>query len=207
MARIEAGPAGSRSTPQTSSAEAIRAAERLCLERGARLTFMRRAVFETLCAAGQPLGAYQIMDRLSRSLGKYPGPPTVYRALEFLLRHGLVARIESRNAFVPHVAPGREQAGVFFICEQCGDAAELAGGAVSGLLRRDADALGFEIGRQVVELQGTCAHCRDERGGAHGRDERGGDEDGAPDATQAVRPIAETAAAGLLRKAQRYRAP
>lgn len=42
-------------------------------------------------------------------------------------------------------------------------AAELADSAVVGLLRKDADSLGFEIGRQVLELQGTCSHCRDER--------------------------------------------
>lgn len=150
-------------TARRSSLHAMQAAEQICVERNARFTFMRRAVFETLCDADQPLSAYQIMDRLSRSLDKYLGPPTIYRALEFLLKHKLIARLESRNAFMPHIDPSRDGAGVFFICEQCGTTAELADSAVVRLLRKDADTLGFEIGRQVVELQGTCAHCRDER--------------------------------------------
>lgn len=148
----------------TSPLVAMQAAEQICMERNARFTLMRRAVFETLCEAGHPLSAYQIMDRLSRGLGRYLGPPTIYRALDFLLEHNLIARLESRNAFVAHADPAQDKTGVFFICEQCGNAAELADSAVVGLLRKDADTLGFEIGRHVVELQGTCAHCRDERG-------------------------------------------
>lgn len=150
-------------TAGNSSLNAMRAAERICTERNARFTFMRRAVFETLCEAGHPLSAYQIMDRLSRALDKYLGPPTIYRALDFLLKHKLIARLESRNAFVAHVDPLQDEAGVFFICDQCGSAAELTDNALVRLLRKDADSLGFEIGRQVVELQGTCAHCRDDR--------------------------------------------
>jgi Fur family zinc uptake transcriptional regulator len=147
-------------TSEQRSADPVRAAERICQERNARFTFMRRAVFEALCEAGRPLGAYDVMDRLSRVLNKPLGPTTVYRALEFLLKHRLIARIESRNAFVPNTDPSHRN-GVFFICMHCGSAAGIADSAIENLLRRDAAALGFEIGRQVVELQGSCANCRD----------------------------------------------
>lgn len=145
------------------TSNAMSAAELICGERNARFTFMRRAVFATLCEAGHPLSAYQIMDHLSRAFDKCLGPPTIYRALDFLLKHKLIARLESRNAFVVHVDPLQDGAGVFFICDHCGSAEALHDNALARLLRKDADTLGFEIGRQVVELQGTCAHCRDER--------------------------------------------
>lgn len=145
-----------------SAVDPVQEAERICEQRNARFTYMRRAVFEVLCEAGRPLGAYDIMERLSRVLNKHLGPPTVYRALEFLLKHRLIARIESRNAFVPNTDPSHRNAGVFFICMHCGSAAEMEDSAIAKLLRKDAATLGFEIGKQVVELQGTCANCRDD---------------------------------------------
>src|SRR3954470_5316099 len=79
--------------------DAMAAAEAHCLDRGQRLTAMRREVLATLLASHQPLGAYEIIDRIAPR-GTRPAPITVYRALDFLRENGLVHRIESRNAFV-----------------------------------------------------------------------------------------------------------
>src|SRR6188472_2050822 len=81
------------------SADAMAAAQTLCDERGQRLTPIRRDVLAALLASHQPLGAYEIMERVAHS-GPRPAPITVYRALDFLRENGLVHRIESRNAFV-----------------------------------------------------------------------------------------------------------
>src|ERR1700678_777705 len=85
----------------TCTSAAIAHAEELCAARSQRLTPMRRHVLEALLASHKPLGAYEIMDRLSDQ-GR-PAPITVYRALEFLRHNGFVHRIESRNAFVAFV--------------------------------------------------------------------------------------------------------
>src|SRR5438105_11892694 len=81
------------------SADVMAHAEALCVARDQRLTATRRRVLEALTASHQPLGAYEIIDRLAAS-GPRPAPPTVYRALDFLVANGLVHRIESRNAFI-----------------------------------------------------------------------------------------------------------
>ena len=60
---------------------------------------MRRRVLEALLASHQPLGAYELIDRLAVR-GARPAPITIYRALDFLREQGLVHRIESRNAFI-----------------------------------------------------------------------------------------------------------
>jgi Fe2+ or Zn2+ uptake regulation protein len=74
-------------------------AEALCAERGQRLTPIRRKVLGVLLGSHNPLGAYEIIDRLAPK-GPRPAPITAYRALDFLRENGLVHRIESRNAFV-----------------------------------------------------------------------------------------------------------
>src|SRR5947208_16976337 len=78
------------------STDAMAIAEAQCAERGQRLTPIRREVLAALLDSHQPVGAYEIMERLAPS-GPRPAPITVYRALEFLRENSLVHRIESRN--------------------------------------------------------------------------------------------------------------
>lgn len=140
----------------------MRDAELVCAQRGVRFTSHRRAVLEMLWRAGQPVGAYDLKREMEVKLGRPLSPPTVYRALEFLLEQGLASRIETRNAFVPHTHPNPDQACVFFICQQCGSSSEVENQGVDALFERDAQSLGFRIGRRVVEMQGTCVHCLSE---------------------------------------------
>ena len=117
------------------STDAMAVAEALCGERGQRLTPIRRKVLAALLGSHQPLGAYDIIERLAPT-GPRPAPITVYRALEFLRENGLVHRIESRNAFIACVhnhATG--ELVVFLICERCGAVGE----ASSAQVGRDAD--------------------------------------------------------------------
>jgi Fur family zinc uptake transcriptional regulator len=86
------------------------------------------------------------------------------RVLELVwssLEHGLIHRIESRNAFVGCPAPSRSHAGQFLICRDCGAAAELADPGIDQALARGAAALGFTVERKTVELGGLCPACRE----------------------------------------------
>jgi len=139
---------------------ALARAEAVCAERGARLTPMRRRVLESLAASHQPLGAYEIIDRLAEG-GPRPAPITVYRALDFLLANGLVHRIESRNAFIACI--NNHASGslvVFLICERCGAVGEAPAKAVSEALLCAATQACFVPKAPVIEITGICAHCR-----------------------------------------------
>ncbi|MFD0386698.1 transcriptional repressor [Tistrella bauzanensis] len=72
----------------------------------------------------EPVRAYDVLDRLKDERSG-AAPPTVYRALDFLLEQGLVHRIESMNAFVGCGLAGRVHSGQFLICDSCGRVAEL----------------------------------------------------------------------------------
>ncbi len=139
----------------------LRDAEQHCHSLGLRLTPIRRRVLELIWRSHRPSGAYELLEQLARE-GHRPSPPTVYRALDFLLDNGLIHRVSSRNAFVGCTHPGDEHAAQLFICERCGVAVEQADTAVNQRIRHNAQALRFRIHRQTVEISGICPQCRPE---------------------------------------------
>lgn len=145
--------------------DALARAERTCAERGARLTEIRRRVLELVWRSHEPVKAYSILESLGTARRR-AAPPTVYRALDFLRREGLVHRIESLNAYVGCGDPGHAGAVQFMICRACGTAAELADPGVSGRLARRAGELDFVMDAQTIEIHGLCARCRPARGAA-----------------------------------------
>lgn len=143
-----------------------RIAAKICKERGLRFTPRRRQVLEALLACNGPVSAYGLIRMLEHRLGRRINPPTIYRALEFLQEQALVIRIETRNAFLPAHGPGGEHVGAYFLCDSCDMVQKVD---LPDLHREVADCarqLGFDVGRRIIELQGTCADCRstDEEG-------------------------------------------
>jgi len=136
----------------------LKQAEALCRERGVRLTDQRRTVLQLLCVSDKPLSAYELLDRM-RDVVKNPAPPTVYRALDFLLEQGLVHKLESLHAYVGCAHPDHPHASQFLICDDCGEVAEVEDPSVAESLKAAGRAIGFRTKRPVVELLGTCAQC------------------------------------------------
>lgn len=134
-------------------------ASALCKERGARLTPLRRLVLEFVWDGHKPLGAYDILKRLCGKRGTV-APPTVYRALDFLLAHGLVHRIESLNAYTGCPHPDGTHGGQFLICSSCGAVAEINDTAINGAIQTSAEDVGFTVGHRTIEVEGLCAECK-----------------------------------------------
>lgn len=140
-------------------AHALETAEAECKRRGARLTEVRRRVLELVWQSHAPVGAYALLENLGRE-GFCAAPPTVYRALDFLLAHGLIHRIERLNAFMGCSRPGVPHAGQFLLCTGCGAAAELNDPAIDAAVSAAASRLGFTLTGQTVEADGLCPACR-----------------------------------------------
>ncbi|MES9963333.1 MAG: Fur family transcriptional regulator [Candidatus Sedimenticola sp. 20ELBAFRAG] len=143
---------------KTCVSSALEGAERYCREHGLRLTTLRRQVLELVWTSHRPVGAYALLEQIS-SEGRKAAPPTVYRSLDFLMEHGLIHRIASLNAYVGCSHLTHNHAPRFFICDQCGEAAELDDPAIDDAIARDAEKLGFRIERQTLEISGICAQC------------------------------------------------
>jgi Fur family zinc uptake transcriptional regulator len=133
--------------------------ESACEKKGLHLTPLRRQVLAILAESSAPLGAYAIIDQLSRREGKPVAPPTVYRTLDFFLEHGFVYKIESRNAYAPCEHLGHAHHGALLLCEKCGRSDEIEDVKLDRLLREAAARAGFEPHRQMVELVGLCRDC------------------------------------------------
>jgi len=137
----------------------VREVERVCKARGLRLTPIRAHALRLIAEAERPVKAYELLD-LMKATHDAAAPPTVYRALEFLLEHGFIHKLSSINAFVGCHHPGGEQHAVpFLICDRCHSATELEDEQIVGTLDARARALGFVPRAQTLEVHGLCAEC------------------------------------------------
>jgi Fur family zinc uptake transcriptional regulator len=135
-------------------------AQAACAGRGVRLTDVRRDVLRLILQAGEPVGAYALLDGLKALTGGGK-PPTVYRALDFLLAQGLIHRVERLNAFVGcHDEAVHAHAAQFLICRNCGRATEVEDQAVEKAIEAAAASAGFTPSRATVEVEGVCVDCR-----------------------------------------------
>jgi Fur family zinc uptake transcriptional regulator len=142
------------------AADALQHAEQVCAGRAQKFTPIRRHVLEALLSSHRPLGAYEVIDELARTMPR-PAPITVYRALDFLMENGLVHRIESRNAFLACAHDHADAALVaFLICDRCGSVGEVPAAQLAQSLNDAARSSGFVPKLSVVEITGTCAHCQ-----------------------------------------------
>ncbi len=129
-----------------------------CAAHGAQLTELRRQVLELVLRAEQPVGAYALLDQLKANRAG-AAPPTIYRALDFLLEHGLIHRIERLNAFVGCASAGHAHTHQFLICKTCGTTQELHDHATETALAAAAGKRGFLPAKMTVEMEGVCADC------------------------------------------------
>lgn len=104
------------------------------------------------------ISAYDLLDLL-REAEPQTKPPTVYRALDFLLEQGFVHKVESTNSYVLcHLFDQPTHTSAMFICDRCGAVKEecrrrgrhyaYAGGK-----------MGFALRHNVIEAHGLCAAC------------------------------------------------
>lgn len=141
-------------------ADALLKAEEACTRRGTRFTALRREVLELVWNSHGPIGAYDILDRMERK-GRPPAPITVYRALDFLMKQGLVHRLASLNAYVGCDTTGAPHDAQFLICDGCGVVAELNEPSIDRTINQGASRVGFTVNASVVEMHGLCPDCRD----------------------------------------------
>ncbi|MDX1756931.1 MAG: Fur family transcriptional regulator [Marinobacter sp.] len=137
---------------------ALAEARAICKAQNARLTPTRERVLELIWQSHKPLGAYDLLAALADD-GHNAAPPTVYRALDFLLQHGLVHRIASLNAFIGCTHAGEHHTSVFLICRSCRTALELAAPAVSEAVCQAAEAEAFTPEDTTIEIAGQCPNC------------------------------------------------
>ena len=132
--------------------------EQYCKTNGEKLTEPRVHTYDVIQKSDTPLSAYDILDQLGRTLDK-PKPPTVYRALDFLQKHGFVHRIESINAYISCEADHRHNGAQFLICKKCKNAQEIHLCHMPDELMKRAQSNNFQTAEWVAEIHGICGSC------------------------------------------------
>lgn len=139
--------------PPLSKDERMEKARKTCEDHGERFTPLRAHIFELLVEANGPIKAYDLLELLRPERGS-PKPPTVYRALEFFSRLGLVHRVEALNAYITCDHSHEGHAAEFFICETCDTVKER-----HALDHANCRPEGFKIRHSVIEHYGLCESC------------------------------------------------
>lgn len=116
-------------------------------------------MLDALLESHRALTAYELLDRL-RAAGLGRQPPTVYRALDFLVANGYAHRIERLGAFVACAQGGAAHRAAFLVCRSCRRVAEAAVDGPEPMLEAGAGAIGFRMERVTVEAEGLCESCR-----------------------------------------------
>lgn len=107
--------------------------------------------------AGEPMSAYAILDQVRQS--GIVHPPTVYRALNGLMKKGMVHRLESRSAFVACGHGACDGRFAFAICRGCDKVFEIPLNEdeltrLLGLAPRE-----ITPEHVSVEIAGLCNNC------------------------------------------------
>ncbi|NYT62619.1 transcriptional repressor [Alcaligenaceae bacterium] len=153
------------STSPSAVTATLRTAESLCLQRGKRLTPIRRKVLEILLTQQRSLKAYELLE-LIRNVQHGATPPTVYRALDFLVDEGLAHRLDAINAWTACLDAAGERHDLLVVCTQCGAVAELSDPELSSQLASKVASAGFMLSGHETELRALCGKCR-HHGHAH----------------------------------------
>jgi Fur family zinc uptake transcriptional regulator len=122
------------------------------------LTRNEDIVLKALKKADRPLSAYQIMEQTTPKGVR--APQQIYRALQGLVGHRLIHRIETLNAYLycDH-APHAHQA-AFTVCTRCGRVDEVPLGKAMDALTRAVAKTGFAVEATHLELSGLCTECQ-----------------------------------------------
>ena len=145
-------------THQHCITDALNKGEKICLENGLKFTPIRRKVLELVWESHKPAKAYDILKKLAKDKSALM-PPTVYRALDFLLQNGLVHKINTLNAFVGCSHPGRHKQCYFLICTHCDEVTECCTAKLGKAIGTSAKDNFFTMESASLEIQGTCKSC------------------------------------------------
>jgi len=134
-------------------------AQEICAEKEIRFTRIRKRILELIWTSHKPVLAYDLLRTLRREK-ENAEPPTVYRALDFLLENQLIHKIESLNAYVGCHFPDKKHLSQFLICTACDQVAEIEDSSVNQVITQQAARSGFLVDQQTVEIMGLCPTCQ-----------------------------------------------
>ena len=137
----------------------IHRVEEICKSNKLGFTEIRRQVFEIIVKNNKPIKAYEILDKISNINNKPSHPPTVYRAIDFLIENGFVHKLNSINSFVGCFHPNAHKECYFLICKECNLYQECCDDSLKRQISKTAIHNNFVISNTTLEIEGHCLDC------------------------------------------------
>jgi len=122
-------------------------------------TKIRKKVFEIILNYKKPIKAYKILDGLSDIDKKILHPPTVYRAIDFLINNGFVHKLNSINSYVGCFHPNIHKECYFLICKKCNVYQECCNDELTNKIVKTAKHNNFTVSNTTLEIVGHCHDC------------------------------------------------
>lgn len=138
----------------------INQVEKICAENGLRFTKIRKAVLEIIWESHRPIKAYDILTKIS-NINYSEKPPTVYRALDFLMENGFVHKINSLNSYVGCSHPNEHSDCYFIICSICNEVQECCDSTITKTIKKILNKNTFKHDYIALEVNGQCNYCSD----------------------------------------------
>lgn len=136
--------------------------ERLILEHdriAQRFTRPRQMIYLFVRRAGnQGVGAYVLLEAL-KTYSPNARPATVYRALDYLLRLGLVVKIDSQSKFFARSPHSSQRLCLFMVCSGCGSVHEFIDPFCEKKIEDSVLGAGSVIDKKAVEISVLCEMC------------------------------------------------
>jgi len=131
----------------------------ICRSNNLGFTDIRKQVFEIIIKNNKPIKAYEILDQIRNITNKPSHPPTVYRAIDFLIENGFVHKLNSINSFVGCFHPKTHEECYFLICKKCNIYQECCDDNLKDRISRTAIHNNFIISNTTLEIEGHCLDC------------------------------------------------
>lgn len=128
------------------------------------LTASRRAVLDIVMGSKKPMKAYDILSDLQKVIS-HAKPPTVYRALDYLVTNNLLHRINEQNAYFFCQQEGKcfhnhpTRINIMFTCTECGVVYEQSNNVLTAVVSEMLTKLGFRADSRMIECPGVCKEC------------------------------------------------
>ena len=130
-----------------------------CEQRGARMTAHRQHIYRLIIESQNAISAYDLLAQL-RLTEPQAQPPTVYRALDFLLQQALIHKVESTSCYIACCQlEQKNHCSQLLICTQCGMVTESNNAELFALLQEKSQQYGFNASHHIIESHGICQAC------------------------------------------------
>jgi Fur family transcriptional regulator, zinc uptake regulator len=144
--------------PAEQHADLLARAAAECKSRGVMLSSIRRDVLSLLAQHDNGLKAYDLLEEIKKQRPNAT-PPTVYRALDFLVAQGFVHKLELLSQFVVCRHTSHDLPGIYMVCSRCRSVSDLRDEHLAQRLAESVGHAGHRLDSPDIEISTVCADC------------------------------------------------